>query len=119
MGNDKDMFVVFIADISEQKSTEQELITAKDRAELAAQTKANFLANMSHEIRTPMNAIIGFSEILVQDEQIPEHSKQFIHTILDSGKNLLQIIDDILDFTFFDALDASVHSQRLSPCETR
>ena len=103
MGNDKDMFVVFIADISEQKSTEQELITAKDRAELAAETKANFLANMSHEIRTPMNAIIGFSEILVQDEQIPEHSKQFIHTILDSGKNLLQIIDDILDFTKIEA----------------
>lgn len=103
MGNGKDMYVVFIADISEQKTTEQELITAKDRAELAAQTKANFLANMSHEIRTPMNAIIGFSEILVQDELIPDHSKQFVHTILDSGKNLLQIIDDILDFTKIEA----------------
>jgi len=103
LGSEKQLFVEFIADITEQKQAEKELLNAKNNAEQAARTKANFLANMSHEIRTPMNAIIGFSEIILQDPDLNESSKQHLNTILNSGKNLLEIINDILDFSKIEA----------------
>ncbi|TDO98845.1 PAS domain S-box protein [Marinomonas balearica] len=97
------LFVAFIADISLQKKAEHELLMAKKNAELAAEAKTNFLANMSHEIRTPMNAVIGFSEIILQDEKLSSESRKYAKTILNSGKNLLAIINDILDFSKIEA----------------
>ena len=97
------LFVAFIADITEQKKAEGLLLKARDKAEEAARAKANFLANMSHEIRTPMNAVIGFSEVVLQDTELSDSSKQHITTILSSGKNLLGIINDILDFSKIEA----------------
>ena len=103
LASDKQLFVAFIADITNQKKAERELLKAKDNAEQAARAKANFLANMSHEIRTPMNAVIGFSEVVLQDETLSPDSKQHVSTILNSGKNLLGIINDILDFSKIEA----------------
>jgi PAS domain S-box-containing protein len=99
LGDGKHLFVASIADITNQKQAQQELINAKNKAEDAARTKANFLANMSHEIRTPMNAVIGFSEVVLQDENLSTENKEHVSTILSSGKNLLNIINDILDFS--------------------
>ena len=82
----------------ERKQTEEELKEAKRAAETASESKSQFLANMSHEIRTPMNAIIGFSDILA-DEDLTDQQKDYVCTILNSAKNLLQIINDILDFS--------------------
>lgn len=65
---------------------------------LAAEAKSSFLANMSHEIRTPMNAIVGLSEIMLRDEVSPAHRAQ-LSSILNSGKGLLTIINDILDIS--------------------
>ncbi len=97
------MFVAFISDITRQITARRELLSAKNRAEEAAQAKANFLANMSHEIRTPMNAVIGFSEVVLQDTNLSDSSRQHVSTILNAGQNLLNIINDILDFSKIEA----------------
>jgi signal transduction histidine kinase/ligand-binding sensor domain-containing protein len=82
-----------------------ELQLKNREAEEANQAKSRFLANMSHELRTPMNAIIGFSEILIErlESQIDAKSINFIRSILSSGKQLLEIINDILDLSKVEA----------------
>ena len=91
----------FIMDISERKKMESELITAKEIAEKAAETRATFLANMSHEIRTPMNAVIGFSDILL-DEDLSTNQRKYLNTINQSAKSLLHILNDVLDSAKLD-----------------
>ncbi|MEN6385579.1 MAG: response regulator [Phycisphaerales bacterium] len=73
-----------------------------EEAEKANVAKSQFLANMSHEIRTPMNAIIGFGEVLAE-EQMSEEQKGYVKLILDSAKRLLLLINDILDFSRIEA----------------
>lgn len=79
----------FISDISE----------ARDAALAAAQAKSTFLATMSHELRTPLNAVIGFSELLSQGSLSPQECREYIASINYAGKNLLGLINNILDFS--------------------
>ncbi|HEX3498907.1 MAG TPA: MHYT domain-containing protein [Stellaceae bacterium] len=88
------------------EATSADLRTALDVAATASQAKSQFLATMSHELRTPLNAIIGFSEMLAAETFGPlgdPHYPDYAHSIHASGRHLLQLINDILDFTKLDA----------------
>ena len=89
-------------DITELKETESKLIDAKEKAETADRLKSAFLANMSHEIRTPLNAIVGFSSLLVQEEN-PEEREQYVAIVEENNELLLQLISDILDLSKMEA----------------
>ncbi|WP_168196607.1 response regulator [Bdellovibrio sp. ZAP7] len=86
-------------DIHDRKKIELKLIEAEQKANAASVSKTNFLANMSHEIRTPMNAILGFTELMLDEEQTAEERHKWIHTVQRNGDQLLKIIDEILDIS--------------------
>ncbi|HYQ58588.1 MAG TPA: PAS domain S-box protein [Draconibacterium sp.] len=89
-----------IHDITEKKKLMQDLVNAKEKAEESERLKSAFLANVSHEIRTPLNGIVGFSNILAQEEDISTANKiEFANIINQSSSGLLKIIDDILDLS--------------------
>ncbi len=85
--------------ITERKLYEKELEYSKKKAEESDKLKSAFLANMSHEIRTPMNAIIGFSDLLDDDDLNSEKRTEYLNYIRNGGNTLLNIINDIIDIS--------------------
>ncbi len=88
------------SDFVDQK---KELQRAKEKAEESDLLKSAFLANMSHEIRTPMNGILGFVELLKEPKLTGEEQKEFIKIIEESGKRMLNIINDIISISKVEA----------------
>ncbi len=104
-----------IVDITEKKEKKK---AERDRkaAEVSSQAKSEFLANMSHEIRTPMNAILGFANLL-KDHVDGRQPKQFLNAISSSGKNLMSIIDGILDLSKIEAGKLEITTNKMKPRE--
>ena len=88
-----------VEDITQVAKARDEIIKAKDKAIEADKLKSLFLANMSHEIRTPMNAIIGFTNMLKEDDLTIEDRNSFIDVIQSNGNSLMTLIDSIVDFS--------------------
>ena len=81
----------------------EQLNIARDQAEKANAAKTDFLSNMSHEIRTPLNAIVGFSNLLLDDENVPDKAKDEVRDIVMASDNLLEIVNGILDISKIEA----------------
>jgi PAS domain S-box-containing protein len=90
-------------DITERKKAEEELISAKEKAEESDRLKTAFLRNISHEIRTPMNAIVGFSALLGEPDVASSVQNSYIDVIMKSSNHLLSIITDIIDISNIEA----------------
>ena len=100
-------------ELEKHKRLERELITAKQAAEAATMSKGEFLATMSHEIRTPLNGIIPLLDILLSAPLAPDH-RDYVQTAFGSAKQLLRIVDDILDYSKLEANKLELESVGLN-----
>jgi len=92
------LFNCAVIDFTERRRLEQELETARRAAEEASLAKSRFLANMSHEMRTPLNGVLGLLDLTLRLE-LGEEQRENLRMVRDAGRNLLTIINDILDIT--------------------
>lgn len=114
--NDKGKYIgalIRINNVTELEMANIELKKAKETAETADKLKSLFLANMSHEIRTPLNAIVGFSELLA-DVDDPKEKQEFIRIIESNNRQLLQLINDILDLSKIEAGTLEFNNEQMS-----
>lgn len=103
-----------VVDITELKRIEEELIIARNKAEESDQLKSSFLSNISHEIRTPMNAVLGFSELLSEDNSSPEEKRKYLDIIRSSANQLMILINDILDISKLDVKQIKLKFEKCS-----
>jgi len=98
-------WVATYTDVTESRQSEEDLRRAKEAAETANQAKSRFLATMSHELRTPLNSVIGFSDALLREAPNPAPARvaEFARQINEAGRNLLNLINIILDVARIEA----------------
>ncbi|MEM7702666.1 MAG: ATP-binding protein [Pseudomonadota bacterium] len=98
----RESVIISARDVTERVELELLLTRARRHAEKAASAKSDFLANMSHEIRTPMNGVLGFAELMLQEELAPEQ-RRHAQMIVESGRSMMVLLNDILDLSKIEA----------------
>ena len=113
-GNPTELMAI-TRDITERKQAEQELQEKSKELEAASRAKSEFVANISHELRTPLSAVIGFSELMLDGVpgKINKEQRQCLNDIYSSGKQLLNIINDILDLSKIEARKLELKPEKL------
>ena len=110
----KPIITGLLLNVQEVKDKEQELINARQLAE-QAELKQSFLANMSHEIRTPLNAIVGFSNLLITENEISQEERKEFAAIIDNNTNLLlKLVNDILELSRLESGNMSFNFEDCS-----
>lgn len=96
-----------------------ELIVLNEDLQRATRAKDDFLASMSHELRTPLNSVIGFTDLMLKGRtgELSEEQRRQIHMVNDAGKQLLSLVNDVLELTRIDAGAAPVTAEPFDPCE--
>lgn len=108
-------FISTQSDITARKRQQQELKNAMRTANAANVAKSQFLANMSHEIRTPLNGILGFTELLLDDDNDATERHDHLRTIRKSGRHLLELINSVLDLSKIEAGRLTIETMECSP----
>jgi signal transduction histidine kinase len=103
-----------LEDITERITIQQELIKAKEKAEESDRTKSAYLGNMSHKIRTPLNAIVGFANLLTEEELDIEEKSNFINIIRHDTEQVLHLIDDIINIAKIDTNQLDINTKTFS-----
>jgi len=108
------VWFAIVRDISIRKQAEFEMKAARKAAEEADQAKTEFFAKMTHELRTPLNGILGYSQILLKQLALNEHQKRAVSVIQSSGEYLLDLINDLLDFSTLEAHKMSINIESVA-----
>ena len=108
------LFTLCVRDLTTQLAYEEGLKTARDAAERADRAKSDFLAVITHELRTPLNGVIGMTGLLL-DSKLDPQARRFAETLREAGEHLLQLINDVLDFTKLEANRLSYEEILLEP----
>ncbi|MDP5279184.1 ATP-binding protein [Sphingomonas sp. DG1-23] len=104
--------IASLRDVTKRKHLEFALEISRARAEAAANAKSSFLANMSHEIRTPMNGVLGFADLLLHSNLDPQQQRH-AQLIVDSGKAMMRLLNDILDISKIEAGQMQIAPERV------
>jgi len=105
-------YVGTIVDVTDRKMFEQELMTAKDRAEASDRLKTAFMNNISHEVRTPLNGILGFGEMIAEPDVTPDEKKRFLSILNSSSERLLKTINDFMDISLIVSNNMEIRPNR-------
>ena len=112
--HDGHTFAIVLNDITERTRYQNQLMQAKDQAEESDRLKSAFLTNISHEIRTPLNGIIGFSQLMKQENITYATKEHYIKIIEKCSRNLISVIDEIIEFSHIESSSNTLDYTRIN-----
>ena len=112
--NNMNGYYLIASDTTKNHEYVEQLDISRQEAEKANKLKSQFLANMSHEIRTPMNAIMGFSQLILENEQGTAKDREYASIVMESSQELLNIINNILDLSKLEANAVKVEASQFN-----